>query len=46
MPSGKAGLMTRIITTMTPISAPNTHLPVLVIEADTGSVAMNIMPKA
>src|SRR5690606_2925533 len=25
---------------------PNTHLPVLVMEAETGSVAMKIMPKA
>src|SRR5690606_22662406 len=32
--------------TMTPIRMPNTHLPVLVIDADTGSVAMKIMPKA
>ncbi|MPN63346.1 hypothetical protein SDC9_211104 [bioreactor metagenome] len=31
---------------MMPINAPNTHLPVSVIEADTGSVAMKIMPKA
>src|SRR3546814_17439313 len=46
MPSGKAGLTTRISTTITPIRMPNTHLPVLVMEADTGSVAMKIMPKA
>src|SRR5690554_7741570 len=46
MPSGNAGLTTRMSTTMTPIRMPNTHLPVLVIDADTGSVAMKIMPKA
>ncbi|MCY1399439.1 hypothetical protein D9M71_144940 [compost metagenome] len=46
MPSGKAGLTTRISTTIRPISAPNSHLPVSVMDAETGSVAMNIMPKA
>ena len=46
MPSGKAGFTTRTSTVMTPTIAPKIHLPVLVIDADTGSVAMNIMPKA
>ncbi len=46
MPSGNAGLTTRINTTITPISAPKIHLPVLVMDADTGSVAIKIMPKA
>ncbi len=46
MPSGKAGLTTRISTTIRPITAPKIHLPVLVMDAETGSVAMKIMPKA
>src|SRR5690606_12003645 len=46
MPSGNAGLTTRISTVMTPMMIPNTHLPVLVIEADTGSVAMYTRPNA
>ena len=40
MPSGNAGLTTRISTTIKPINAPKIHLPVLVIEAETGSVAL------
>src|SRR5690554_672871 len=46
MPSGNAGLTTRISTVITPIRAPNTSLPVLVMAADTGSVAINTIPKA
>src|SRR5690606_10960146 len=46
MPSGKAGLTTRINTVIAPMMIPNTHLPVLVIDADTGSVAMYTRPKA
>ena len=46
MPSGNAGLITRISTVITPISAPKISLPVLVIAADTGSVAMNTRPNA
>ena len=46
MPSGNAGLTTRTSTTMIPTSAPNQYLPVLVNDAETGSVAINIIPKA
>ena len=38
MPSGKAGFTTRTSTVMTPTIAPKIHLPVLVIDADTGEL--------
>ena len=40
IPSGNAGLTTLIKTHIEPISAPYHHLPVLVIDAETGSVAI------
>ncbi len=45
-PSGNAGFTTRINTVITPMKIPNTQRPVLVMDADTGSVAMNIMANA
>ena len=47
MPSGKAGFSTRINHRHKLRSdIPNAHLPVSVIAADTGSVAIKTMPKA
>ena len=46
MPSGKAGLTTRISTVMKPIKMPKIHRPTLVCAALTGSVAMYTVPKA
>ena len=46
MPSGKAGLDTRMRIVMNPMSIPKLHRPASVIEAETGSVAIKIMPKA
>ena len=46
IPSGKAGFMTLMSITKIPIENPYTHLPILVLAADTGSVAINTNPKA
>ena len=46
MPSGNAGLTTRINTVIPPTNAPYTQRPVFVIAALTGSVAIYTMPKA
>ena len=46
IPSGKAGFMTLMSITRIPIENPYTHLPILVLAADTGSVAINTNPKA
>src|SRR5699024_11334434 len=41
-----AGFTTRISTAIAPINAPYHHFPLFVNEADTGSVAINNIPKA
>ena len=46
MPSGYAGLSTRMTTVRAPMRKPKIHRPASVIAAETGSVAMNTMPKA
>ena len=46
IPSGKAGFMTLMSITKIPIENPYTHLPILVLAADTGSVAIKTNPKA
>ena len=46
IPSGNAGLTTRINTTIKPIMNPKIHFPVCVIDAETGSVAIKNIPKA
>ena len=46
IPSGNAGLTTRINTVIAPARMPNAHLPPFVMAEETGSVAMNIIPKA
>ena len=46
MPSGNAGLITRIKITVTPMRAPYIHRPVLVPDPETGSVAINTRPNA
>ena len=43
-PSGYAGLIERMITVNTPIRNPYIHLPVLVWEEVTGSVAIKTVP--
>src|SRR5690606_19742836 len=45
-PTGKYWMTTRLSKQITPMSAPKHHLPLSVNEAETGSVAMNIMPNA
>ena len=46
MPSGNAGFMTLISTTIIPINMPYIHLPGLVCDPVTGSTAIKARPKA
>src|SRR6056300_156403 len=46
IPSGNAGFTTRMSTAINPMRPPYQYLPALVMDAETGSVAMKIIPKA